>query len=309
MGKVINFPQQPEQTRVFRERAFAAFAAGNYTLAAEQFEEYFTAAENNNEHIDSASIIQFGQSYLELKQIPDAVDIAADYLDQLSDGEAGREFILRVGMAAPDFTLITLALQAADGEPEFDRMRKRADEFEAQYVSDNRQKIEDGVKQLAHMGGATLVDQERLINDLLPQLPVKQTTVAIKRALVDPDLLPVMRTALATWLQRQKIDEEMNVFVFDGIYQFNPKMIKAPFADPTAIKILNALGEQTGGMQEMQEMMFVRISMLYPVIGQIIQRPEEFVTQTLNPDAKTKYAHLQQWMDEQLMIMGNLVNK
>lgn len=309
MGKIIKFPEQPEQSKALRDQGFAAFAAANYQLAAQKYSDYLTIAENNGEPVDVPSVIQLGQAYLELKQIGDAVAVADDYLTDLSADEAGREFVLRAGMAAPDFTLITLALRSATTDDQSKRMRARADEFEAQYVHDNQAKIDDGLRQLAHIGGRTFIEQEQIVNELLPKLPIERTVAAIKRALVDPDVLPVMRTTLAGWLQRQGIDEEVEVFVYNDIYRFNPKQTKAPFADATVVAIINEFGQQADLPGELLEMMFVRVTLLYPVVGQIITDSSAFVKQILQPSAKTEYADLQRWMDEQLTIMGNLVNK
>lgn len=308
MGKVINFPQHAVSNKEMQERAFAAFAAGNNKTAVELYEKYLLVAENNNDPIDATALVQLGQGYINIKQFGDALALVDDYGQQLRKSESGRELILAAGIAAPDFTVIDTALQVAQGTAQAESMQRRAAEFEAQYTREHADVIAQAQKQIAHVGAGTFVDQERVVNEVLPRIPLIAATDAVKRALTDADVFPLMRTTLASWLQRMHLNEEVSVYVYDGLYVFNPSKTRSPFADNTMAQIMTEYEQQFGADLAFMQVQAIKISLIYPALDQIIKEPHVFAEQSINPQKETKYAALQAWMDQQMTIMGQIVN-
>ncbi len=308
MGKVIEFPMNEERSTVLREQGFAAVASANYGVAVKKFEEYLTAVAREKEPPDSQALIQLGQSYLELGQNEESVILSSEFAAVLLADAAGVEFIYRVGVAAPHFMLIKLAVEAARGEHQ-KQLTARAAAFNEEFLATHEVAVANNVRRLSHIGGLNLFEQERFVQEVLPTIPLTQANEGLRRALNDPDLLPFIRATFVSWLQQQHLNEAFDVYVFDQTYSFNPAKITSPYTDPTIMDIVQKAVHQKNLGEDATELTFIYMSLLYPVADQVIPNIDVFVSQLVNPEIETEYADLKRWLDQQFNFMSSLVNK
>ncbi|WP_155285880.1 hypothetical protein [Lacticaseibacillus zhaodongensis] len=288
-----------------RQRAagFSALHDGHFQKAIELIEGYFAVLKPAAASADRLGIIRLGQAYMGAGRVDDASALANEYCHVLKTVQPGRDFMMDVGTTAPDFMLTHMAIMNAFDEDESDLFTIRLNNFVKKYELKEQQFIAKAVRRIKHIAGLEISEQQEILNVTLRQLPLADSIPAIERAILDPDLMGLVRTSLIVWLKQADVNAELKVNVAEQIWQFNPRWTKYPEEDQTILAVNAEIAHQFKADVLPPDLILILLSTIYPAVGDLITNVPEFVRELTGIGTGVAYAELITRMNAELQSL------
>lgn len=300
-----NAERRRTQAELLQQRAagFKQLHDGHFRRSIELLEEYFAALKPAAASDDRQGIIHLGRAYLGAGRVDDASALANEYCHGLKSIQPGRQFMMDVGTIAPDFMLTHMAISNAFDEDEAELFTIYLSNATKKYVAKKQRYIAQSLRKLRHLAGFSVSEQQEMLNVTIRKLPLADSIPAIEKAIMDPDLLGLVRTSLIVWLKQADVNAELTVYVAGTVRDFNPRWTPYPEQDKTILAVNVAVANLQKADIYPPDMILVLLSTVYPAVGDLITDPEEFAKEITHVSAAGKYSTLIKQMSAELQSL------
>ncbi|WP_056968951.1 tetratricopeptide repeat protein [Lacticaseibacillus thailandensis] len=294
MGDLVNFPQSAKQ---LRELGLQAFRNGNFTQAVQHLDQL---CHQFPDSVTPGDVRTLAGAYLQLDELDEAADTVRDASDDLVQDANGRYLLLQIATRQPDFPLGAYVINATTDPTEHEDNLMTMTQTMADYDETHAHEVAVTKRHLRHLGGMTVLEQERFITTELARLPFNDVVDPLSAALVDRDVHPAVRSSLVTWARVAVPTTPFPVWVYDRLVTITPAELDMPVEDATSQAVLGAIVDQLPEQEDMLESVlptfYVLLGFLYPAVPEIITDTDEFARAALNPQRESAYSGLIEWL-------------
>lgn len=269
-----------------------AMDAGEYQQAVEMLGKAYgeeRSFENN---------WQFTKALYQNGQAETALTIAKEFIGEYMFSSAGYEFYFQLCLAAGAFIdARRLALESEEVGRQRQRV-KQLNEAEQNAREENGELIKKRARELTHLAAFDSFTQQQIYQESL-LLPFDEYLTAIKRVLLDPDCLPLVRMTILIDSQSLLLNKKLTYLYIDGkVYTTKIDESTRPVTHPVYEQARDYLQKTIGqndpvNYEMLLEQLRLEVHALFPQINRVsdpIAWVQKDIKQYLGVDTENKWS-------------------